>query len=191
MKLTQRTADIAKKWITANLDELIAYKKSREKFEQLDLDTLENQIEFSSLWYCMVQYINPTHVHIIFGYRLPDKPSYFKKIVYEEYLSEDSVDYEHMKQSIDAFVDKVYLCNYCDNHNIADERFDNMCKHCYIFGTVYEDDDCAICLTKDYGVWLVTSCDHKFHYRCYNKMSEKVCPICRTITGNNTTLLDY
>ena len=190
-KLTQSMADIAFRWTNVNIKELIAYKKSRELIEQIDIDTLENHIEFSTLYYCTIKYISADHLEFLFGYRIKNKPDYFRKILFQLTFKEDAFDPERIKTEIDRLVENIHICKYCDNDNIALEEYNFACKHCYIFGTVFEEDSCAICLTKDFGVWLVTPCDHKFHYRCYNKMPEKLCPLCRTFTGSNTCILDY
>ena len=190
-KLTQRISDVAYRWTNNSIKELIAYKKSREVFEQIDLDIMENHIEFSTLYYCTTKYINVGHIEFIFGYRLQNKPDYFKKILYQLIFPENEFDANVIKKGLDALVDNIILCQYCDNGNLGVEEYNFACKHCYIYGTVNEEDSCAICLTNDFGVWLVTPCEHKFHYRCYNQMPDKFCPLCRKFTGNNTTLLDY
>lgn len=191
MELTQRISDVAYKWAYANVSELIQYKKSRESFEQVDLETLENSIEFTSLYYCNVKYMNTTHLVFTFGYRLKFKPEYFKKILYELFFHENEFNPDIIKENIDKLVNNFSICKLCDNNNVSKIEYNNMCKHCYIFGTVNEDDSCAICLENDFGVWLVTPCNHRFHYRCYNKTVEKSCPLCRTFIGNNTNILDY
>lgn len=191
MKLSQRIADVAYRWALVKTQELIKYKKAREVYEQVEIDILENHIRFSTFYYCNIRYLNTEHIEFVFGYQVKDKPEYFKKILYDVVFSEKDFNPEVIKAGIDKLVDNIVICIYCDNGNLGVAEYGFMCHHCYIYGTVYEEDSCAICLTKDFGVWLVTPCDHKFHYKCYNKMNEKFCPMCRTFTGNNTTLLDY
>ena len=190
MKLTQRIADVAYKWINVNSVDLIKYKKSRERFEQLDISELEQFKQFSTMFYCSIRYINMVNVELVFGYRLKDKPDYFKKIIYEVIFDENDFKLNVVRDKLNQLVHKLNFCKCCDNLCLA-EYEDDLCKHCYVYGTINEEDSCAICLTNDFGVWLVTSCDHKFHYKCYNQMPEKNCPLCRKATANDTTILDY
>ena len=190
--LTQRSADIAKKWFAVKTNEMIELKKQEEKLKvQIDYDELENLYIFScSTWFCRIQYIIPDHLHLEFGYKKACEPDYMRKIICSDTFHEDSVSFTLISNSVDALVGKKIICSFCDKWN---KIYDNgMCKHCYIFGTIHEDDDCAICLTKDFGVWLQTPCNHKFHYKCYNKIKEKVCPLCRTPSNNvwNCRILD-
>ena len=191
IQLTQRIADVAFRWTLTSIIELMKYKKAREIYDQVDLDTLENHVEFSTLYYCSTKYINSDTIEFIFGYRMKDKPEYFKKILCELIFKEIEFNPDIIKDKLNGLVDNVNICKHCDHGNLAVAEYDMSCKQCYIFGTVNEEDSCAICLLNDFGVWLVTPCHHKFHYRCFNKMPEKLCPLCRTYTGNNTTILDY
>ena len=191
MRLSQRIADVAYRWTIVYTKELISYKKSRENFEQIDLESCENHVEFSSLYYCQVKYIKPEYLEFTFGYRVKNKPNYFKKKLFTTIFSETNFNPEAIRTALDGLVDNIRICEYCDNDNVGIMEYDYKCRQCYIYGTTNEEDSCAICLTNDFGVWLVTSCQHKFHYKCYNKMSEKLCPLCRTQTGSNTSILDY
>lgn len=177
--LSKRSAEIAKKWFTVKTNEMIDLKKQEEKLKQIDYDELENLLIFSSsTWFCRIQYINTDHLHLEFGYKKAHDPDYMRKIVCSDTFQENSIVFTTLFDSIDSMIGKNIICNFCDNWNKI--YVEEMCKHCYIFGTIHEEDDCAICLTKDFGVWLQTSCNHKFHYKCYNKIKDKICPLCRT-----------
>lgn len=189
MLLTQRSADIAKKWILVKTYEMIECKKQQEKMrEQIDYDDYDATYSFcGSEWYCRVEYTQMNFIIVEFGYKLRSQPDYMRKIICEDTLPDDSLDFTNISKEIDSYVGKEFICSFCDNGNKI--AYEGMCKHCYIFGTTFEDD-CAICLTKDFGVWLQTPCNHKFHYKCYNKMKEKICPLCRTQTVSGVHLLD-
>lgn len=191
MKLTQRMADVAYRWSLVNIKDLIEYKKNRETYEQIDMDTLENFIQFSTFYFCKIKYITLQNIEFVFGYRVKNKPDYFKKTLYQVIFKENEFNPEVIKKAIDDLVDNIHLCKLCDNGNMGIPDYDFLCRHCYIFGTVYEEDSCAICLTKDFGVWMRTPCGHTFHYKCYNQITDKLCPLCRTATGNNTRILDF
>ena len=76
-------------------------------------------------------------------------------------------------------------------NNVAFEEYNNLCIRCYIYGTTNDDDCCAICLTNDFGIWVVTDCNHKFHHKCYSKIEDtSICPLCRNATVDTKTL-DY
>jgi hypothetical protein len=189
--LTQRIADIAYRWFRVKGKELVNYKKTREKFEQLDLDDMKQFIQFSTFYHCSLTYISPTYVEVVFGYQIEGKPDYFKKILFEMIFEENDIDYDEIQARLNVLVDKLSFCECCDNDNVALEEYNNLCIRCYIYGTTNDDDCCAICLTNDFGVWVVTDCNHKFHHKCYSKIGYlRSCPLCRNVTADTKTL-DY
>jgi len=189
--LTQRIADIAYRWFHVKGQDLVKYKQTREKFEQLDLDDMKQFIQFSTFYTCSMVYISHSYVEVIFGYKIEGKPEYFKKILFEIVFEENAIDYNQIKERLDALVDKLTFCECCDNNNVALEEYNNLCIRCYIYGTTNEDDCCAICLTNEFGIWVVTDCNHKFHHKCYSKIEDTlICPLCRNSTVDTKTL-DY
>jgi hypothetical protein len=189
--LTQRMADIAYRWFHAKANDLISYKKKREKVEQMDYDEIKQHILFSTLYYCDIKYVSMTYLEFIFGYRIDGKPDYFKKILFEMIYDENDVDFTEIKYKLDELVKKLQFCECCHNDNVAVEEYNNLCMRCYIYGTTNEDDCCAICLTNEFGIWIETDCHHRFHHRCYSKIDDnRYCPMCRSYVVDTKTL-DY
>jgi hypothetical protein len=93
--LTQRSADIAKKWFAVKTNEMIELKKQEEKLKvQIDYDELENLYIFScSTWFCRIQYIIPDHLHLEFGYKKACDPEYMRKIICSDTFHEDTVSF--------------------------------------------------------------------------------------------------
>lgn len=188
MILSQRSANIAKRWLEIKTKDLKGYKDQQTIVGTVDYDELETMYSFLCCpWFCRIQYSIKDFITIEFGYKIEGKPDYMRKILCEDSFKDDNMSFVKISSAIDSFVNKQIVCSFCDNGNKI--FLEDMCKHCYIFGSTYEDD-CAICLSKDFGVWLKTCCNHKFHYKCYNRMRQKMCPLCRTVTGNNIDLLD-
>lgn len=188
MLLSQRSADIAKRWLKVKTEELREFKKQQEIIGTVDYGELEAIYFFACCpWFCSISYSKKDYITLEFGYKSPSKPEYMRKILCCDSFYEDKASFDIISKDIDSYVQKQILCHHCDNGNKI--FVDDMCKHCYIFGTTSEED-CAICLSKDFGVWLKTPCNHKFHYKCYNGIQNKVCPLCRTETVCNVHILD-
>ena len=46
-----------------------------------------------------------------------------------------------------------------------------------------EEEDCSICL-EELEIYVLTECNHKFHYDCLSKMNSNICPLCRRNSDN-------
>lgn len=188
--LTQRIADIAYRWFHVKGKDLVIYKQTKQKYEQLDFDDIKQYICFSTLYYCNINYVSPTYVAFTFGYRIEGKPDYFKKILFEMIFDENEIQYGDIKTKLNDLVVKLRFCESCSNDNVAHEEYNGLCMRCYIYGTTNEHDCCPICLTNDFGIWVVTNCEHRFHHQCFSQVNESVCPMCRMYTTDTQTL-DY
>lgn len=82
----------------------------------------------------------------------------------------------------------LVICKGCEN-NLCEDDF-KYCYDCYVNG-LDSEDNCAICQDNCYGLWVKTSCNHKYHKKCFDKLvktrnllvdSDKCarsCPMCR------------
>jgi hypothetical protein len=89
-------------------------------------------------------------------------------------------------------LDDYMLCSEC-GHYTTDHYVYDVCEDCFIHRITLEDN-CAICLSNDYEVWVKTPCNHHFHRKCYNKIKPSdfsivcpaiKCPLCRNVHFKN------
>jgi hypothetical protein len=189
--LTQRIADIAYRWFHVKGKDLVNYKQTKQRYEQLDFDDVKQYISFSTMYYCNINYVSPSYLEFTFGYRIEGKPDYFKKILFEMIYDEADIRYDLIREKLDDLVTNLRFCEICSNDNVAHEDYNNLCMRCYIYGTTNEDDCCPICLTNEFGIWVVTDCEHKFHHKCFSQLDDcRTCPLCRSYVTDTRTL-DY
>lgn len=143
---------------------------------------------------------NEDHIEMNDIEDIDSKQCHNKYIIYIDYISkytdseitllyEEVEVYDHDNLIDTTFMKKYFndnlqlngkqfiFCKICHN-SIAKEEHDNKCDICYIY-SYKREENCCVCLENERRWIKLLPCNHILHMRCWFRIKNNKCPLCR------------